>query len=49
MVRLIGLLFVLSVLYLLVQTQRNQVEKSEEILGLQEPSIITVEELPDLQ
>jgi len=49
MVRLIGLLFIIFVLYLLVQTQRNQVEQSEEILGVQEPSIITVEELPDLQ
>jgi hypothetical protein len=49
MVRLIGLLFILFVLYLIVQKQLNQEKQSEEILGIQEPSIITVEELPDLQ
>ena len=36
-------------LYLLIQKQLNKIEESEEILGLQEPSIITVEELPPVR
>jgi len=48
MVRLISLLFIIFVLYLLIQKQLTKIEESEEILGLQEPSIITVEELPPM-
>lgn len=48
MVRLISLLFVIFVLYLIIQAQLNKTEDSKKVLGLQEPSIITVEELPPI-